>query len=92
MCEDSDNDSFIGYRDNCMAVSNPDQKDSDNDGIGDICEDDDNDTLLFLEDNCPYTYNPDQKDIDKDGILNVCDSIDDRFLENNRAFFIFFLV
>lgn len=92
MCEDADSDNYLWYRDNCIAIDNPDQKDSDNDGIGDVCEDDDNDTVLFLEDNCPNIYNPNQKDLDKDGMWNACDSIDDRFLENNKTFFTFFLV
>ena len=44
---------------------NPDQKDSDGDGKGDICSGDrDNDKVLDEVDNCPDTPNPDQVDTD----------------------------
>ncbi|EDP97804.1 hypothetical protein KAOT1_21617 [Kordia algicida OT-1] len=46
--------------DNCQDVSNPDQTDTDNDGIGDAC------------DNCPSVANNDQMDADNDGIGDVC--------------------
>jgi len=35
---DSDGDSIQNSKDNCPYVSNPDQKDSDSDGVGDNCE------------------------------------------------------
>jgi len=47
--------------DNCPDAPNPDQADSDEDGIGDIC------------DNCPVTPNLDQADLDEDGTGDVCD-------------------
>ena len=34
---DTDSDSVIDFEDNCPFTSNPDQLDSDNDGIGDVC-------------------------------------------------------
>jgi hypothetical protein len=37
-CVDSDGDGVCDSDDNCPNVSNPDQKDSDRDGIGDVCE------------------------------------------------------
>jgi hypothetical protein len=69
--------------DNCPSKYNPDQSDSDRNGIGDACElyplglldpdrdfvgDEPNET-----DNCPSKYNPDQRDVDRDGIGDVCD-------------------
>ena len=47
--------------DNCPAVSNPDQLNSDGDPLGDIC------------DNCPMIANPGQEDLDGDGAGDVCD-------------------
>jgi len=36
--DDTDKDGIPDYQDNCPDVSNPDQKDSDGDGIGDACD------------------------------------------------------
>ena len=35
---DSDNDTVDDSKDNCLTLKNPDQKDTDNDGSGDVCE------------------------------------------------------
>jgi hypothetical protein len=59
---DPDNDGIICF-DNCPQVWNLDQKDTDEDGIGDAC------------DNCPEVYNPDQKDSDEDGIGDACENL-----------------
>jgi hypothetical protein len=73
--------------DNCIHVSNTDQKDDDNNGTWNLCEDTDRDNIVFINDNCPYDYNVDQQDTDGDGVGNVCDTDDNRFIESNRWFF-----
>lgn len=74
--KDTDNDGVADDIDNCPLISNPDQADMDNDGIGDVCDNDsDNDGVPDTEDNCPSIPNPDQKDADGDGIGDVCDDI-----------------
>lgn len=72
---DSDGDGSDDRSDNCPLVSNPDQLDTDGDGIGNACdEDDDNDGAADTADNCPLTPNADQADFDMDGIGDVCDA------------------
>lgn len=55
-----DDSSAPAFIDNCPAVCNPEQFDSDGDGVGDVC------------DNCPHVYNPDQLDTDHDGVGDAC--------------------
>ena len=50
--------------DNCPAVYNPTQTDTDGDGIGDLCADTDADGVFDHVDNCPLVVNPDQTDTD----------------------------
>ena len=38
--------------------SNPNQNDSNSDGIGDVCSDIDEDGVIDAEDNCPSNFNP----------------------------------
>ena len=47
--EDKDYDGIIDGKDNCRTTRNTEQKDTDNDGSGDVC------------DTCPNLYNPDQR-------------------------------
>ncbi|WP_299121655.1 choice-of-anchor B family protein [uncultured Winogradskyella sp.] len=71
---DLDNDTILNAFDNCSAIPNTDQLDSDNDGFGNACDDDDdNDGILDINDNCPLIANPDQLDSDNDGLGNSCD-------------------
>jgi hypothetical protein len=71
---DSDRDGVPDDLDNCPFVWNPDQTDSNGNGIGDACEDADGDGIPDVLDNCPFTFNPDQADSDGDGIGDACDN------------------
>ena len=60
-CPDGDNDGdgILNSIDNCIDVSNTNQNDLDNDGIGDVCDskdnrDSDGDSVQNWQDNCPY--------------------------------------
>ena len=75
---DTDNDGAIDTNDNCPNIANPDQADSDGDGIGDACEPDaDSDGVADSIDNCPAIANADQADLDGDGQGDACDDDDD---------------
>jgi len=74
VCEDSDGDGVLDYKDNCKNTPNPSQNpklctDSDHDGV----EDDGNGNPKY-KDNCISVYNPTQNDSDDDGIGDVCDN------------------
>jgi hypothetical protein len=72
---DADMDNITDSKDNCRAVANADQLDTDGDGIGDMCDPDlDGDGVKNLTDNCPKTVNPDQADVDRDARGDACDA------------------
>lgn len=70
-----DDVSIVTATDNCLSVVNPDQTDTDSDGMGDACDDDDDDDgVQDVADNCPVNANIDQTDEDGDGVGDICDS------------------
>lgn len=78
---DQDGDNIHDDEDNCPDIANPDQADSDANGVGDVCEngdddDQDDDGIPDDQDNCPTVENPNQTDSDGDGEGDACD--DDR--------------
>jgi YD repeat-containing protein len=81
---DDDGDGFSNANDNCPAIANPDQKDSNGDGIGDACDKDNDGREDYVSDNCSppsiwdgtglqFFYNPDQKDTDGNRVGDTCD-------------------
>ncbi len=80
---DRDGDTVANGDDVCPLISDPDQADTDNDGVGDACTDDaDGDGVVDSIDNCPSKANPDQLNTDAqlvggDDLGDVCDDDDD---------------
>jgi hypothetical protein len=77
---DADGDYIPDAMDSCPSVQNPDQADSDGDGVGDACpvyQDFDGDGVADKEDNCPNIATSDFADQDGDGIGDPCDKSPD---------------
>ena len=85
---DFDCDGICNFKDNCLSVYNPNQKDSNDDGKGDACDpelvdpsftdsrcDMDGDGVADIKDNCPDACNPDQKtvDVNDNKVNDLCD-------------------
>lgn len=71
---DLDGDGTVDSQDNCPNIANPNQLDTDSDGLGNACDgDDDGDGKFDEDDNCPLVANPGQLDSDGDGVGNACD-------------------
>ena len=83
---DRDGDDVDDRQDNCPDLANPDQQDSDNDGIGNACDapDFDNDGFDDSFDNCPEIPNPDQQDSNNNGIGDICEDKDGDGVENTN--------
>jgi hypothetical protein len=81
---DPDFDGICSLDDDCPAVSDPSQTDTDGDGLGDPCDacpldaqnDVDGDGLCANVDNCPTVANANQSNIDGDGLGDACDPDD----------------
>lgn len=78
LAPDSDGDGVCDVDDNCPDISNADQTDMDNNGVGDACDEDmDGDGILNFTDNCPLLAGNNLNDADGDGIGDLCDTCTD---------------
>jgi len=76
--QDPDGDFVPSPIDNCPTKWNADQKDWDDDGVGDFCDFDlDNDGVPDGKDNCPSLPNWNQQNTDGDALGDACDPDDD---------------
>lgn len=78
---DVDGDSIPDVRDNCASISNADQADIDENGLGDACQDFDGDGIANVRDNCQDIPNAGQADTDGDESGDACDTEESRLTE-----------
>ena len=84
---DGDDDGVGDNGDNCPAIANSDQVDTDLDGTGDACDDDkDADSVLNDADNCPMVANTNQIDSDVNGSGDACDAMPTIYSFTNTYF------
>ncbi|MDP2951426.1 MAG: thrombospondin type 3 repeat-containing protein [bacterium] len=81
---DVDLDGVPDIKDNCVLIANPDQKDTDQNGRGDVCDDFDQDGIVNSQDNCPNHPNRNQEDFDGDGKGDACDKEESRITERYK--------
>src|SRR5207249_4728528 len=68
----------LGARcDDCPNAFDPQQTDTDGDGVGDACDARAGDGIGDAGDDCPFASNPDQADRDGDGVGDACDNCPD---------------
>jgi hypothetical protein len=75
---DEDGDELIGFVDNCIEDSNADQRDTDNDGLGNRCDADlNNDCVVNTQDlgdlKLDFFTAAANPDLNGDGVVNVVD-------------------
>lgn len=80
---DTDGDGVLDDVDNCIDIVNPEQQDSDGNGVGDLCDDGDMDGVIdyrvnnegeiIPSDNCLGVPNADQLNRDWDDLGDACD-------------------
>ncbi len=81
MPTDTDGDGIMDIPDNCPTISNTEQADTNEDGIGDACAppqvplDTDGDGISDRYDNCPTDANFEQSDSDSDGTGDACEPL-----------------
>lgn len=71
--EDTDGDGIEDEQDSCPNVSNPDQQDTDDDGVGNACDSDDDNDSLSDDVEQEIGTDPEDVDSDDDGILDADD-------------------
>jgi len=75
---DADNDGVLDNADNCLEVANSDQRDSNNDGFGNVCDADlDNDCLINFSDlgmlRIAFFSDDEDSDFNGDGVVSAVD-------------------